>query len=188
MATHTRTPATLDDLSRVEGKAELIDGEFVPFMASGVLPSRVALRIAFRLDAHAEVMGAGVAFGDGIGYALDPPLRSNDRQSFFPDTSYYVRPQPANLMRFVEGTPTFAVEVRSENDYGPSAEREMAAKRADYFESRTLVVWGVDPMAKTVAVYHGDASDTSEIFKFGEIAEAEPAVPGWRCPVDDLFH
>ena len=48
-------------------------------------------------------------------------------------------------MRFVAGPPTFAVEVRSENDYGPSAEREMAAKRADYFEAGTRVVWDVDP-------------------------------------------
>ena len=51
-------------------------------------------------------------------------------------------------MRFIEGPPTFAVEVRSENDYGPAAEREMAAKRADYFEAGTLVVWDVDPDAE----------------------------------------
>jgi hypothetical protein len=40
-------------------------------------------------------------------------------------------------MRFIEGPPTFAVEVRCENDYGPSADDEYAAKRADYFEAGT---------------------------------------------------
>ena len=53
-------------------------------------------------------------------------------------------------MRFVEGAPTLAVEVRSEGDYGASAERDMAAKRADYFEAGTLVVWDVDPEAEVV--------------------------------------
>ena len=48
-------------------------------------------------------------------------------------------------MKFVEGTPTLAVEVRSEEDYGPTAESEMAEKRADYFEAGTLVVWDVNP-------------------------------------------
>lgn len=46
-------------------------------------------------------------------------------------------------MRFLEGAPAFAVEVRSENDYGPAAERE--------------------------------------------IADAEPAVLGWRMAVDELL-
>ena len=31
----------------------------------------------------------------------------------------------------------------------------MAAKRADYFAAGTLVVWDVDPLAETVAVYLG---------------------------------
>ena len=40
-------------------------------------------------------------------------------------------------MKFFQGAPVFAVEVRSEGDYGPRAEREMAAKRADYFAAGT---------------------------------------------------
>jgi len=40
-------------------------------------------------------------------------------------------------MRFYQGTPRFAVEVRSENDYGPVAETELRDKRADYFAAGT---------------------------------------------------
>jgi len=32
-------------------------------------------------------------------------------------------------MRFAEGAPVFAVEVRSENDYGPAAARAIPATR-----------------------------------------------------------
>ena len=59
-------------------------------------------------------------------------------------------------MRFIDGPPTFAVEVRSEHDYGAKAETELAAKRADYFQAGTRVVWDVDPLAKTIAVYRAD--------------------------------
>jgi len=36
-------------------------------------------------------------------------------------------------MCFLEGAPHLAVEVRSEGDYGPVAERDITAKIADYF-------------------------------------------------------
>lgn len=178
--------ATLDDLYRVEGKAELIGGRIVHFMASGHAPSQVAFEIAMSLHAYARRVGVGVAYPDGIGFALDPPL-PNGRQSFSPDASYYDGPLPANRMRFIEGAPTLAVEVRSEGDYGNAAEAEIAAKRLDYFEAGTLVVWDVDPLAQTISIYRAQAPDQPTVYTRGHVAEAEPAVPGWRLPVDDLF-
>jgi Uma2 family endonuclease len=126
-----------------------------------------------------------VAYGDGIGYAV-PELPSG-RESFSPDASYYDGPRPANRMRFIAGPPTFAAEVRSENDYGPAAEADLAAKRADYFAAGTLVVWDVDPRAATVTVYRAAAPASPVTYRRGDTAEAEPAVPGWRLAVDDLF-
>lgn len=175
--------ATLDDLMRVDAKAELIGGRIVTYMASGYLPSRVAKRIVRRLDDYAEATGRGEAFGDGIGYAV--PELSTGRESFSPDASYYAGPLPANRMRFISGAPDFAVEVRSENDYGPAAEAEMAAKRAEYIEAGTLVVWDVDPVAGTVVSYRADGTSTT--FAAGSEADAEPAVPGWRLPIDWLM-
>jgi Uma2 family endonuclease len=90
-------------------------------------------------------------------------------------------------MRFVPAAPTFAVEVRSENDYGPAAEAAMAAKRADYFEAGTLVVWDVDPEAEVIRCYRADAPDRPTEFRRGDVADAEPAVLGWRVAVDDVF-
>ena len=90
-------------------------------------------------------------------------------------------------MRFIEGPPTFAVEVRSENDYGPAAERAIAAKRADYFAAGTLVVWDVDPVAERVHVYRASDPDRPATYGPGQDAEAEPAVPGWAIAVDRVF-
>jgi Uma2 family endonuclease len=179
-------PATLDDLYRVEGKAELIGGRIVECMASGVDPSLIALEIAILLRAFAQQCGIGVAFGDGIGFAMRPPL-SSGRESFSPDASYYIGPLPKNRMRFIEGAPVFAVEVRSEDDYGPAAELEMAAKRADYFEAGTQVVWDVDPVARTIAAYRSQSPLQLATFSSGQMADAEPALPGWKVAVDEVF-
>jgi len=91
-------------------------------------------------------------------------------------------------MRFLEGAPVFAVEERSESDYGSQAEREMASKRADYFAAGALVVWDVDLLSSDVVrCYRSDQPDRPQVFRRGDMAQAEPAVPGWRMPVDDLF-
>jgi Uma2 family endonuclease len=179
-------PATLDDLYRVEGKAELIGGRIVHQVASGDLPSEVAFEIAVRLRTYAKECGVGKAYADGIGYAMIPPL-SSGRQSFSPDASYYTGPLPENRMRFVEAAPVFAVEVRSEDDYGSAAEVEMSAKRADYFEAGTLVVWDVDPVAATIASYSSTSPQQPLLYSIGQVAHAEPAVPGWRLKVDEIF-
>jgi len=151
MQSVAQSRATLDDLYREDGKAELIGGRIVRFMPSGRLPGRIALRIAMSLDAHAHQTGVGEAFGDGVGYAV-PELPSG-RESFSPDASFHVGPSNTDPMRFIEGASVFAAEVRSENDYGTAAEVNMAAKRTDYFLAGTLVVWDVDPIAQQVRVY-----------------------------------
>jgi Uma2 family endonuclease len=186
MSPTTQAAATIDDLYRVEGKAELIGGRIVHFMASGAAPSRVAFEIAIRLREYARQRGVGDAYPDGIGYALDPPL-ANGRQSFSPDASYHAGPQPRNPMRFIPAAPTFAVEVRSEGDYGAAAEADMAAKREDYFAAGTLVVWDVDPLAETIVAHRADAPSTPSRFTRGQVADAEPAAPGWRVRVDEIF-
>jgi Uma2 family endonuclease len=170
---------------RFPGKAELIGGRIVELMSTGHQPGRAAFRIARRLDDYAEQTQVGVVHADNVGYAV--PLLRSGRESFSPDTSYYTGPLPSNPMRFIEGPPTLAVEVRSENDYGDAAEAEMVAKRDDYFAAGTLVVWDVDPLAETVTCYRQADPQNPTVFTRGQTAEAEPAVPGWRVPVDDIF-
>lgn len=84
--------------------------------------------------------------------------------------------------------PAFAIEVRSEGDYGLRAEREMAAKRADYFAAGTAIVWDVDVLREgVIRSFRSDTPQFPQLFGRGEIADAEPAVPGWRFGVDELF-
>src|SRR5205823_15074333 len=101
MAMVSPSRATLDDLYREPGKAELIGGRIVRLMASGHKPSQVAFEIAISLHEHAKRIGRGVAYADGMGFAV-PELPSG-RESFSPDAAYYLGTLPENLMRFVDG-------------------------------------------------------------------------------------
>ena len=92
-------------------------------------------------------------------------------------------------MRFAAGAPIFAVEVRSENDYGEQAEQTMRDKRADYFAAGTQVVWDVDLLGPDVIRSYraSDPDHPVAVFRRGDAAHAEPALPRWSLPVDDLF-
>jgi hypothetical protein len=109
--------ATVADLAKVEGKAELIDGRIDLLKPTGRRPHRMAFRITRSLDDHAQRINIGEAYADNMGFTV--PELSSGRGSFSPDASYYAGPFPADEMRFIEGPPTMAAEVRSENDYGP---------------------------------------------------------------------
>jgi Uma2 family endonuclease len=185
MSSVTQRAATLDDLYRVDGKAELIAGRIVPLMATERRPSRVAARICRSLDDYAQATGKGEAYTASIGFAVAP--LASGRESFSPDASYFLGPFPLNEMRFLNGTPVFAVEVRSENDNGVMADAARASKRADYFEAGTRIVWDVDPVNDRILKYGSDAPDSPVMFVRGETADAEPTVPNRTIAVDAIF-
>ncbi len=177
--------ATVDDLYRVpeDGKAELVGGKLVRMSPTGFKPGRAGGRIYRRLCEYEERTRLGYAIPDNVGFIVDLP----HRRSFSPDAAFFVG-QPAGPGKFLEGAPVFAIEVRSERDYGPSAEKKMAAKRADYFAAGTRVVWDVDVLRdERVRVFTTEAPDKPRIYGRGSQAEAEPALPGWSMPIDDLF-
>ena len=179
-----KASATIEDLYHVpdNGKAEIVNGELVIMGATGGIPGRAAVHILVSLSNYEEQVGGGLAFGDNVGFVVNLPNRS----SFSPDAAWYTGPNVS--MKFLQGAPAFAVEVRSENDYGPAADRAIREKIADYFAAGTRVVWDVDLLGPDVVRKHtADAPDTPVVFQRGETADAEPAVPGWTLPVDRLF-
>ena len=181
MATLVANDPLVEELMQVEGKAEIVGGKILKIMPTGGKPSYAASRILLAL-AMVEEEAGGIAFGDNAGFLCDLP----DRKSFSPDAAFYIGPQPD--MGFLPVPPVFAVEVRSENDYGRRAEAAITQKIAAYFAAGTLVVWDVDLQDEEVVAKYDARNPTSpQIFRRGESADAAPAVPNWSMPVDALF-
>jgi Uma2 family endonuclease len=180
----TATEASTADLYQVpeHRKAEIVHGELVLMSPTGDAPGYATDEIFVSLREYSKHTRTGRAVADNKGFLVDLP----HRKSFSPDAAFYIGPRAG--MRFFEGAPIFAVEVRSEGDYGRKAESAMATKRADYFAVGTLVVWDVDLLsAEVVRVYRAGDPNRPTVYRRGELAEAEPAVPGWSMLVDDLF-
>ncbi len=204
-----KTTATIEDLYRVpdNGKAELVNGELVIMAATGFLPGFAGGEIYSSLRDYAFATRCGYALPDNVGYLVNLPARPSvsvwwesangwqefvtdlpKRESFSPDAAFFTGTLPANLGKFLEGAPILAVEVRSENDYGETAQKEVAKKRVDYFEAGTLVVWDVDVLrGELIKVFRASDPRNPTVHRRGEIAEAEPALPGWRMEVEQLF-
>lgn len=176
--------ATVGDLYRLphHQKAELVRGELVMMSPTGDLPSSAAGEIFVALRDYARRTGTGRAYTDNAAFLVRLP----NRRSFSPDVAFYVGPRTRGS--FLEGAPRLAVEVRSESEYGPRAERAMAEKRGDYFAAGTQVVWDVDVLREErVLVYRASDLEHPAVYRRGEIAEAEPALPGWHLAVNALF-
>ena len=174
--------ATIEDLYAVPGKAEIVNGEIVTMSPTGAAPNYAASEIFVSLREYARQTRTGHAVADNAAFVVN----LSNRKSFSPDAAFYSGTWPG--MKFFDGAPDFAVEVRSEGDYGPTAEAAIAKKRDDYFAARTLAVWDVNLLSEDVVkLYSIYSPDVPRIFRRGDIAEAEPGVPGWSMPVDDLF-
>jgi Uma2 family endonuclease len=178
----TKTEATIEDLYQVEGKAEIVNGEIIHMSPTGFEPGYAGDEIFVSLHEYSKRTKRGIAVGDNKAFRVELP----NRKTFSPDAAFHVGAKTG--MKFFDSAPVFAVEVRSEGDYGAKAEREMARKRAEFFAAGTEVVWDVDLFGESVVrVYSATEPDKPRIYRRGETAEAEPAVPGWAMAVDDLF-
>jgi Uma2 family endonuclease len=180
IASDPTTEQLLAELYKVEGKAEIVDGRIVRMSPTGRKPGRAGAAI-YRSLLMYEKAAAGYAYPDNVAFLVDLP----NRKSFAPDVAFSKEPPE---MEFGKGAPVFAAEVRSEGDYGTRAERTITANRSDYFAAGTKVVWDVDLLSDDVVrVYRADKPGEPTIYRRGETTEAEPAVPGWKFPVDELF-
>lgn len=167
-----RGSATVEDLRQVPEKAELVSGEIVRMTPAGGHHGYATREIVASLREYARRTGVGFALGDNSGFLVSLP----NRRSFSPDAAFHVGPLSDD---FIDGAPILAVEIRSKNDYGPEAEARLSAKRADYFAAGTQVVWDVEILRVGWVRVHCTADPTNaREHRRGEMADAEPAVPG----------
>src|SRR5438309_10602171 len=177
----TKARPTIEDLYNIPGKAEIVNGEIVLMSPTGGEPGYAGDEIFVSLRGFARRTKIGRAVGDNKAFRVRLP----NRDSFSPDAAFYVGPNPG--MKFYEGAPVFAVEVRTENDYGPAGETRLAQKRADYFAAGTLVRWDVDLLNPDgIKSYHENNPDRPVVLRRGETADLEPALPGGRVAVANL--
>src|SRR5438309_1848835 len=97
----TKAEATIEDLYKVPGKAELVNGEIVHMSPTGGFPGFAGDVITSRLLEYAVKTKLGFAVGDNKAFIVNLP----HRKSFSPDAAFHIGKMTA---RFYEGAPAFA--------------------------------------------------------------------------------
>jgi Uma2 family endonuclease len=83
--------------------------------------------------------------------------------------------------RYIEGPPILAVEVLSASDVLADVHEKLVA----YLNAGTPVVWIVDPFDSTVTVYRRGQEPV--MFNRSQELPGDPDLPGFRCPVAEIF-
>lgn len=159
---------------------ELVDG--VPVEKKmGAEADRVTVRLGGLLDQYSVRTRCGLVFGSQTGYRCFP---SKPRQVRKPDLSFVAAGRlPGD--RAPEGdikiAPDLAVESVSPND----TYEEVAVRLADFKDAKIRLVWVISPKTKTVLIRRADGT-LSELDVTGTLS-GEDVIPGFSCPVADLF-
>jgi Uma2 family endonuclease len=159
---------------------ELVDGRLVE-RHMGARSSFVASQLVRLLGNYCAANAAGWYWGPDAGYQCFPDRPSLVRK---PDVSFIRRGRlpgeeaPEGHTRI---PPDLAVEVVSPKDLA----YEVSEHVEDYRRAGVRLVWVVDPSVRTVLVYRLDGS-IAGLREGGEL-DGEDVVPGFRCPVAELF-
>jgi Uma2 family endonuclease len=174
---------TAADLARMPAdglRYELVKGELRTMLPSGGEHGAVGINLAVPLGQHVKANQFGVVLGAETGFmiARDPDtVRA-------PDVAFVRKERipAAGIPRsFWPGAPDLAAEVVSPND----TVFEVDEKVQEWLGAGTAQVWVINPRRRTVTVYRAPTDVT--ILSDQDTLDGGALLPGFRCPVRDLF-
>ncbi|MEO0987991.1 MAG: Uma2 family endonuclease [Cyanobacteria bacterium J06639_14] len=160
---------------------EVVDGELIDMGNSGMEHGNLGAYLGGLIELYARPQRLGVTCDSSKAFKLT----SGNRRS--PDVSFITRERLQGLGRgrlptgYFEGAPDLAVEILSS---GNTVE-EIHTKIVEYFSNGTQLVWVIHPDEQYVLVYHEPSPD--QFLKVGDSLDGENVVPGFSCPLADLF-
>ena len=179
----TKRITTADELFRMPDNGlrhELVRGELRTMTPAGYEHGIVGGRLFSSLCTHVRSAGLGELLCGEPGFRLasDPDtVRVPDAAFVRCERSGRGRP----LKGFLPGPPDLAVEVVSPSD----SSGEVQEKVFEWLDAGTRMVLVLEPDDQTVTVWR--ARDRVRVLGPDDVIDGEDVVPGWRCPVRELF-
>ncbi len=159
---------------------ELVDGELVERNMS-VLSSLVELRVGRLVGNYCDDKKLGPVFGPSLGFQCFGNAPYKIRK---PDVAF-ISAERFHSELLAEGycpiAPDLAVEVISPGDLA----HEVVEKIEEYLTAGVRLIWIVDPEARVVDIYRPEGPNSR--LRESDILDGEAVLPGFRCPVKDLF-
>ena len=172
---------TADDLLAMPDdgmRRELIQGELIEMPPASDHHGFVGNRLSWRLSAFGEQHGLGQGRMAETGFQLASDTVLAPDYAFISYERMASRPQPRGYAQVV---PDLVVEVFSPGDRQPQLDRKIRI----WLEAGVRLALVVYPQRQQVHAYHPDGS----VAHFGsdDTLTCEPVLPGFACPVADLF-
>ncbi len=181
VSVHPSSRATLEDLAATHREGhfcELVDGMLVEKIM-GYRESLLAAVLIELLGAFVRIKQLGLVSGPDGFIQLFPALVRG------PDVAF-VSWQRLPNGRLPEGdypaiVPELVVEVISQGN----TRAEMARRRREYFHAGVQLIWMVDPLRRTVAVYTS-INDVTVVFEEQSLSGGA-VLPGLTIPLPEVF-
>ena len=154
---------------------EYAQGELIPMSPATRRHGKISAKVIWHLSSHVYENGLGEL------YTAETIFQVGERM-MKPDVAFV----STDLLEGDEDKtfpipPDLAIEVISPTD----VHYRIVRKAFDYLEAGTRLVWVLDPVAKAVTVYRSESD--IEILTHGAPLIGEDVVPGFTCPVGQLF-
>jgi Uma2 family endonuclease len=167
------------DVERQEGKlCELVEGVLLE-KVMGFNESQLGAFLAGLLNAFVIPRNLGMVTGADGTVELMPDLVRIPDVAFTNWDRLPGRRRPSSPVPRV--APNLAVEVLSRSN----TPGEMAVKRQDYFTAGVQLVWEIDPVARTAAVY--TSPDQATTLGEADTLDGGAVLAGFSLPVRELF-
>ena len=181
MATATETIYTPEDLLTITDRPmpELVDGRLVEREMSQESDG-VGATIIGILHVFVKPRKLGRLNGAESGYQIFP---DKPRKVRIPDASFTHRDRikGPRSKGHAKTVPDLLVEVISPNDDS----EELMTKIGEYQAAGVRLIWVVSPAARTVRTYL--LTGEAPLLREGDILTGGDVLPGFECPVADLF-
>jgi Uma2 family endonuclease len=174
------TAEELERLPAVGRRLELVKGKVYEMAPAGGRHGYVAMNSGMALGSHVSANDLGRVFAAETGFIL----RRNPDTVRAPDCAFISnRRLPSDEIpdSFIEMAPDLVIEVVSPSD----SPREVREKAEEWLRAGVRLVWLLYPATRTAMVYRS-LDDPTNLTEHDHL-DGNDVVPGFTCPVGDLF-
>ena len=154
---------------------EYVKGELVPMAAAAIVHGEIGSNIHLILGMYVREKKLGRL------YIVETTFQLGDRV-VKPDIAFVSTERLSeDKLKGYADAPDLAIEIVSPTD----KHYDVTDKALAYLKAGTRLVWVIEPIMKTVMIYRSETDST--LLNYEDTLTGEDVVPGFSCPVAELF-
>jgi Uma2 family endonuclease len=169
------------DMDLGEGLHELVRGEVIEVPPPRRPHGRVCAKICYVLESYGRETGLGYVLGNDTAVLTERgPDTVRGADVLFYSNARLPESQIDDSLTTI--APDLVVEVVSPGN----STADNLAEVQEYLRAGALMVWVAHPKRRTVAIYRPN-DPIPVVLAAGDVIDDLPELPGFRCPVANLF-